>query len=102
MLGIVLAICPSASALNPSLDISQYGHTAGITRDGFVGGVEAFAQTSDGYLWVGGIGGLFRFDRIRAVRWALPAAQKGYLSEEVIDLWLRVTGRCGSAVDRSS
>jgi hypothetical protein len=51
MLGIVLAICPSASALNPSLDISQSGHTAWTTRDGFVGGAEAFAQTPDGYLW---------------------------------------------------
>jgi ligand-binding sensor domain-containing protein len=63
----LLAICPRASALNPSLDISQYAHTAWTARDGFIGGVVAFAQTPDGYLWLGGPGGLFRFDGIRAL-----------------------------------
>src|SRR5437016_13610651 len=34
-LGILLACCPRAFALNPSLDISQYAHTAWRIRDGF-------------------------------------------------------------------
>lgn len=32
--GILLACCPRASALNPSLDIDQYAHTAWTVRDG--------------------------------------------------------------------
>ena len=32
------ALCPCAFALNPSLDISQYAHTAWTIRDGFFTG----------------------------------------------------------------
>ena len=32
---ILLACCPCASALNPSLDINQYAHTAWTVREGF-------------------------------------------------------------------
>src|SRR5271165_2568981 len=34
-LGILLACCPCAFALNPSLDINQYAHTAWTVREGF-------------------------------------------------------------------
>jgi signal transduction histidine kinase len=33
------------------------------------------AQTPDGYLWLGGEFGLFRFDGVHAVRWQSPAGQ---------------------------
>jgi ligand-binding sensor domain-containing protein len=60
---ILLACCPSASALNPSLDINQYAHTAWTVRDGFFKGrIRAIAQTPDGYLWLGTELGLLRFD----------------------------------------
>src|SRR5208283_3652663 len=63
-------------ALDPSLDVSQYSHTAWTARDGFsVGAIFAMAQTPDGYLWLGTGNGLFRFDGVRAVPWQPPAGQ---------------------------
>jgi ligand-binding sensor domain-containing protein len=64
-------------ALDPSLDVSQYGHTAWTARDGVsVGAIFAIAQTPDGYLWLGTEFGLFRFDGLHAVPWQPPAGQK--------------------------
>ena len=39
VMGALLACCNIASALNPSLDINQYAHTAWTVRDGFFKGV---------------------------------------------------------------
>ncbi len=65
---------PLALALDPSLDISQYGLTAWTARDGFsLGNIYAMAQTPDGYLWLGGEFGLFRFDGVRSIAWQPPA-----------------------------
>jgi len=64
-------------ALDPSLDISQYAHTAWTGRDGFsLGNIYAMAQTPDGYLWLGGEFGLVRFDGVRSVPWRPPAGQQ--------------------------
>jgi signal transduction histidine kinase/ligand-binding sensor domain-containing protein len=73
----LLACCPCASALDPSLDISQYAHTSWTVRDGFFKGqMEAIAQTPDGYLWLGTELGLLRFDGVRAVPWQPPAGAR--------------------------
>lgn len=64
---------PVSLALNPTLDISQYGHTEWTFREGFqAGAVYAIAQSSDGYLWLGTQAGLLRFDGVRAVPPPLP------------------------------
>jgi ligand-binding sensor domain-containing protein len=64
-----------AWALNPSLDITQYAHTAWKLRDGFVSGdIWSLAQTPDGYLWIGTTTGLFRFDGIKAVLFQPPGS----------------------------
>jgi ligand-binding sensor domain-containing protein len=69
-LGILLACCSCAHALDPALDISQYAHTAWKIREGFSKGrVTAIAQTPDGYLWLGTEFGLLRFDGVRNVLW---------------------------------
>jgi signal transduction histidine kinase/ligand-binding sensor domain-containing protein len=75
-LGILLACCRCAFALDPSLDISQYAHTMWKFRDGFTkGAIFSVAQTPDGYLWLGTEFGLVRFDGVRAVPWQPPQNQ---------------------------
>jgi len=67
----------SSFALNSSLDVSQYAHTAWTARDGFFrGNIYAIAQTTDGYLWLGTEFGLFRFDGVRSIHWEPPAGQQ--------------------------
>jgi hypothetical protein len=63
-LGLMLAQC--ACAATPSPLLRQYGHTSWASGDGlpFVADF-AMAQTPDGYLWLGGEFGLFRFDAKR-------------------------------------
>lgn len=75
-LALLLACCPWTRALDPSLDISQYAHTAWKIRDGFTKGrITSFAQTPDGYLWLGTEFGLLRFDGVRNVAWEPPPGQ---------------------------
>jgi len=73
----VMACCsPSVLALDPSLEVSQYAHTAWTVTDGYsLGNIYAIAQTPDGYLWLGGEFGLFRFDGVRSIPWQPPAGQ---------------------------
>jgi ligand-binding sensor domain-containing protein len=74
-LSLLLGTSP-VLALNPSLEVSQYGHTAWTIQDGFsLGNIYAIAQTPDGYLWFGTEFGLFRFDGVRSIRWQPPAGQ---------------------------
>jgi ligand-binding sensor domain-containing protein len=76
-LAIVLACGSRASALNPALDVSQYGHTAWTVREGFFSsGVLSIAQTRDGYLWVGTESGLFRFDGVRTIGWQFSGREQ--------------------------
>jgi ligand-binding sensor domain-containing protein/signal transduction histidine kinase len=73
----VLLWCPHALALDPSLDVSQYAHTAWTYRDGFLqGAVDAITQTPDGYLWLATQSGVVRFDGVRAVPLAPPTGQQ--------------------------
>lgn len=65
-----------AFALDPALDVGQYAHSSWKYADGFSPGVvTAFAQTPDGYLWVGTEFGLSRFDGVRSVPWQPPPGQ---------------------------
>src|SRR5580658_8371351 len=74
--GVVLMCSPCADALDPALDVNQYGHTSWKSREGyFQHFVGAITQTPDGYLWVGTSSGLLRFDGVRTVPWQPPANQ---------------------------
>jgi len=76
-LGVLVASCRCAFALDPSLDISQYAHTAWRIREGsFKGVIQAIAQTPDGYLWLGTEFGLLRFDGEKNVPWQPPAGEQ--------------------------
>jgi signal transduction histidine kinase/ligand-binding sensor domain-containing protein len=75
VLGLFLT-CQSA-ALDPSVRLSQYGHRAWRVQDGAVGAsATAFAQTLDGYIWVGTQGGLYRFDGVTFTAWNPPPGQQ--------------------------
>jgi ligand-binding sensor domain-containing protein len=71
-----LLACPCANAVDPDRRISQYAHIAWRVRDGvFAGAPSAITQTTDGYVWIGTVGGLLRFDGVRFVRWTPPAGE---------------------------
>ena len=75
-LAVLLCSLPAA-ALEPSLDVSQYAHTAWTYRNGFLNGeVYTIAQTADGYLWLGTQSGVVRFDGARTVPLALRPGQQ--------------------------
>jgi ligand-binding sensor domain-containing protein len=85
-LGLLL-LCPSAFALDPSFDVSQYAHTAWQVREGFTQGyIRSIAQTPDGYIWLGTGFGLFRFDGVRVEHWQPPPNREPLPSEFVVCL----------------
>jgi signal transduction histidine kinase/ligand-binding sensor domain-containing protein len=70
---LLLFFVGTASAIDPGNRITQYAHTAWRVQDGFFSGAPiAFAQTRDGYLWIGTEAGLLRFDGVRFVPWTPP------------------------------
>ena len=72
---LLLLSSTAAFALDPSLDVSRYAHTAWRIRDGFPKGiVYAIVQSPDGYLWLGTEFGLFRFDAFAPCRGGLRPA----------------------------
>jgi signal transduction histidine kinase/ligand-binding sensor domain-containing protein len=62
---LVLIASVNSFGLDRDLTIDQLLHTAWTTKDGAPADIIAVAQTTDGYLWLGTAGGLFRFDAIR-------------------------------------
>ncbi len=61
-----------SNALDPSRQISQFGHTAWRIQDGAVSAAYPITQTQDGYIWIGTSDGLMRFDGVRFVPWTPP------------------------------
>jgi len=80
MPGLVLASALAASpwparAADRPLQVAQYAHTSWTRNSINMGLVFAMAQTPDGYLWIGGSYGLFRFDGLRFAQWQPPDGQ---------------------------
>lgn len=70
---LAAALAFPVAALDPELEIAQYGHRSWTARDGdFRGNVLGIGQSQDGYLWLGTGFGLLRFDGARFVTWQPP------------------------------
>src|SRR5271166_2401059 len=72
-LSCVLLLAGPVHALDPNKRLTQYLHTSWRIQDGSApAGIEAIAQTRDGYLWFSSDSqGLYRFDGVRFVPWIL-------------------------------
>jgi len=83
----ILFATHSAWAVDPSIHITQYAHTAWHLQDGFfTGEPTAIAQTTDGYLWIGTANGLFRFDGVHFVSWNEVAHENQLDSAQIFAL----------------
>jgi ligand-binding sensor domain-containing protein len=67
--------------------IQQYVHTAWGDKEGAPSGILALAQTTDGYLWIGGVDGLYRFDGISFERYR-PGIVYALFARPNGDLWI--------------
>jgi len=107
-----LSFVSSAYAVDPSRALLQYLRYQWSAENGFTGGqVNAFAQTQDGYLWIGTAKGLFRFDGLNFVtaQQLDPASPSitgvlGLTTDGDGNLWVRTQGsvlryRDGAFVD---
>jgi signal transduction histidine kinase/ligand-binding sensor domain-containing protein len=93
-LAAALQIALSAGAGAPR-PITQMVHTRWTRGDGAPAEIRALAQTRDGYLWVGSLSGLDRFDGVRFVRFTphandtLPAGPiRDLLASRDSSLWI--------------
>ena len=74
---LFLACLEPAFAIDPGISTSQYLHTSWTQEEGTsLPAVQALAQTSDGYLWLGTANGLIRFDGMRFVPWEAKPGEK--------------------------
>jgi ligand-binding sensor domain-containing protein len=73
--GVALALCASLFGIDRDLKIAQLSHTAWTRKDGAPSTVTSLAQTTDGFLWVMGDTGLFRFDGLHFEAYRPPAVQ---------------------------
>ena len=73
---VLLAVPSTARALDADQSLEQLHHTVWGASQGLSGLVMAVAQTSDGYLWVGTLGGLYRFNGVRFERFQPEGAEK--------------------------
>jgi signal transduction histidine kinase/ligand-binding sensor domain-containing protein len=63
-----LGLIGHAAASPPPLDITEYARTSFRPSQGSPVRAAVLAQTSDGFLWLGAAGGLYRFDGVRFER----------------------------------
>ena len=69
-LKLSLWLFPQARLI-PTGRISQYAHSAWRMQDGPFGSApNTITQTTDGYVWIGTMSGISRFDGVRFVSWA--------------------------------
>jgi PAS domain S-box-containing protein len=72
----LLWLVTTASALNPDRDIHQFAHRSWGEKEGYPGGAQDLAQTTDGFLWIATDKGLFRFDGVHFERYVPRSGDK--------------------------
>jgi signal transduction histidine kinase/ligand-binding sensor domain-containing protein len=94
---MLLAAAP-AQALDPAVPITAYHHDIWTSREGAPREVDTMAQTADGWLWLGTVTGLHRFDGVQFEAFK-PAPGEGLLGKRITsltalpngDLWIGYT-----------
>ena len=81
----------TAVALSPERHITELVHRVWDSKSGVPADIRALAQTSDGYLWVGSLRGLYRFDGTQFQKFE-PASGAGLLSQEIRGLFAAPDG----------
>src|SRR5262249_11549768 len=93
---VLVCLAHSAYAIDPTRMLSQYLRDRWGVEQGFTGGsITSFAQTPDGYLWIGTEKGLIRFDGLtfRLFQQAGPTtlpigAVQGLMTDVEGNLWI--------------
>ena len=70
-----------AVALDSEHAVNGFSHSSWTAKDGLPGAVLSLAQTTDGFLWIGGSDGLFRFDGLVIERYT---PQNGSLLHDTV------------------
>jgi ligand-binding sensor domain-containing protein len=86
----------TAQALDPNKRLTQYSHTSWRIQDGSApSGMNAIAQTSDGFLWfLSPRGDIYRFDGVQFRPWRMPANRisigkvVNILGDRAVGLWI--------------
>lgn len=77
IVAFLAALCGlPAVALDPNRTLQQFDHTSWTIHSGAPSGINALAQTTDGYLWLGTTSGLFRFDGVTFELYRSPHGQR--------------------------
>jgi len=85
LLAIALLGVPAAFALDPGRHITELMHRVWDNKSGAPADIRAFAQTSDGYLWVGSLRGLYRFNGVQFQKFE-PGAGPRFPSKQIVGL----------------
>ena len=83
--------CPSSLGQTPASGNVQVGHDSWTFKDGAPADVMCLAQTNDGFLWLGGPNGLFRFDGTRFEPFSSPFGDR-LLSTNLYSLFAPPSG----------
>jgi ligand-binding sensor domain-containing protein len=88
---IELGFASESLALSPDVSVNQLYRTSWTVRNGAPSGIFVLAQTTDGALWIGASGGLFRFDGVQFEH-VTGTAHTSLLSADIRALWAAPTG----------
>jgi len=84
---LLVLLCVPLQAQSFGRTIQQYVHTAWGDKEGAPNGILALAQTTNGFLWIGAVDGLYRFDGISFERYR-PGIVYALLARPNGDLWV--------------